>query len=312
MINEGEGLMKIGVLLVHGIGGQTKDWANDIITDLNTRTFSILKNVLGEDGPSNCEEILIVKSVHWQDVLHESQHKLREILEILGDKSKKNLIGKIGRWLRKKVRLFQSRIISEYIGDIIGYLNEDTKRLIQGKVTNGIEELLNEMKVCNGKTPITIVSHSLGTVISSDYIYDLRNKDVVPKEIQEKVNIDNFFTIGSPIALFALKHGDVNSFNTPINVENKRGRWINIYDEDDPVGMPLKSLNEEYKKAVLKDVHVNAGFYGVSHTKYFLQAETLDIVCNKLTLDWIIYNKKLNKEKIDNFIKKYDNTLRLL
>ena len=47
------------------------------------------------------------------------------------------------------------------------------------------------------------------------------------------------------------------------------GRWVNIFDEDDPVGMPLKVLNEAYNKVVHKDVLVNSGVYGISHTNYF-------------------------------------------
>ncbi len=102
-------------------------------------------------------------------------------------------------------------------------------------------------------------------------------------------------------------------FTSPISVESSTGRWVNIFDEDDPVGMPLKVLNNAYDKVVLKDVLVNSGVYGISHTNYFKRtSRVLDIICQKLAIDWIAFNQKLSQEKIDNLYKEYDETLGVL
>ena len=102
-------------------------------------------------------------------------------------------------------------------------------------------------------------------------------------------------------------------FTSPVSVESPTGRWVNIFDEDDPVGMPLKVLNEAYDKVVLKDVLVNSGVYGISHTNYFKRtSKVLDIICQKLAIDWIALNQKLPKEEIIKFYAEYDRTVGVL
>ena len=99
-------------------------------------------------------------------------------------------------------------------------------------------------------------------------------------------------------------------FTSPISVESPTGRWVNIFDEDDPVGMPLKVLNEAYDKVVLKDVLVNSGVYGISHTKYFKRSsKVLDIICQKLAIDWIALNQKLPQGEIERLYAEYDRTV---
>ena len=99
-------------------------------------------------------------------------------------------------------------------------------------------------------------------------------------------------------------------FTSPISVESPTGRWVNIFDEDDPVGMPLKVLNEAYDKVVLKDVLVNSGVYGISHTNYFKRSsKVLDIICQKLAIDWVALNQKLSPPEIEKLYAEYDRTV---
>ncbi len=113
--------------------------------------------------------------------------------------------------------------------------------------------------------------------------------------------------------LFSLRFGGPEAFTKPISVENPTGRWVNIVDEDDPVGMPLKVLNDAYNKVVLKDVIINSGVYGISHLGYFKQSsKALDIICQKLAIDWVALNQKLPQEKIDKLYQDYDQTVGVL
>jgi hypothetical protein len=121
-----------------------------------------------------------------------------------------------------------------------------------------------------GKAPLTIVAHSLGTVVSSDFVWDRtkpRKNRTTP--FHPRLTFMNFFTLGSPLALFSLQHGGPEAFSQPIHVEHPDGRWINIRDRDDPVGMPLKSLNAEYHAAVHHDGEVDTGDYLLSHMGCF-------------------------------------------
>jgi hypothetical protein len=92
---------------------------------------------------------------------------------------------------------------------------------------------------------LTLIAHSLGTVIASDGLYDLLKAQAFPANLR----LANVFTLGSPIALYALRYGLAN-FTKPIRPEV----WVNFYYPQDVIGYPLKPLNEAYAQAVTEDV----------------------------------------------------------
>ncbi len=133
-----------------------------------------------------------------------------------------------------------------------------------------------------------MIAHSLGTVISSDFVYDqLKGTGV----LHQRFLFSNFFTLGSPIALFALQYG-IELFKSPIRLECKDGKWINIFDLDDPVAYPLKNLNQAYDAAVNVDYEVNTGGFGISHTRYFQNQIVQELIAQKLAQDWLQINGK--------------------
>ena len=109
---------------------------------------------------------------------------------------------------------------------------------------------------------VTFISHSLGTVIASNNIFD--KMDVHRKAgincMYERFVLSNMFTVGSPIALFSMKFDGPESFNRPIEVEAANGRWVNFLDKDDPFAMPLRLLNTSYSNAVFSDQQVDSGW----------------------------------------------------
>jgi hypothetical protein len=98
-------------------------------------------------------------------------------------------------------------------------------------------------------------------------------------------------------------------FTAPVMMEHPRGRWVNIYDKDDPIGMPLKTLNAAYDQAVLKDVQADAGDYLISHLGYFSQQEILGIMARKISLDWVAANHPLPADQIEQLYEAYDKSL---
>ncbi len=301
--------MRLAVLFVHGIGEQKKDWAEKLIRDFSGKLLNETRRILGDKAPSSWEEIVEVQAIYWKDVFEEKENHLFSILsrstrEAL--KAKSSIFIALFRSIVKIFLRFQAKIITGYIGDIIGYLNADARRAVYARMEASLKAL--ERPADSGKRPLTIVSHSLGTVISSDFVYD-RLKAGGWKEFDPSLRFDNFFTVGSPLALFSLRYGGPEVFQTPIRVEAPHGRWINIYDTDDPVGMPLKVLNEAYNAAVLQDVRVDAGLYGIAHIAYFEKSKTLDIVAKKLALDWAFLSGKLSDEEAKEFYAEYDRSL---
>jgi hypothetical protein len=119
----------------------------------------------------------------------------------------------------------------------------------------------------------------------------------------------NFFTLGSPLALFSLQHGGPEAFSKPVRVEHPDGRWVNIRDKDDPVGMPLKTLNAEYQAAVHHDVEVDTGDYLLAHMGYFSHELVLRAIGRKLALDWAAGNRVLPAKDLQALFKAYDQEL---
>lgn len=310
--------MKLAVVLIHGIGDQKKDWAVKLTTDLKQKTCLRVNSLLNKTTPINVDEIITVTGVFWADVFQERQKNLRNKFETFLQNVPRKPLKLEGSFIQKIVQFFawvigeilkgfQGQVISEFVGDVIGYLHRDSQTLVHSHVTFALKEILSYQEFENKKIPITFLSHSLGTVIMSNYIYDLRKKGI-PADLTNSFLVDNIFTVGSPIALFSVRYSDLNTFNEPIKVETPTGRWINIFDDDDPVGMPLKPF-PAYDKEVFSDVIVEAGVYGLSHTKYFEKSETLDIVSKKLAIDWIALNDKLPKEEIEKLYQEYDSTV---
>ena len=299
--------MKLGVLLVHGIGAEHPQWAREIIPKVEKAVLSEVRKLLPGHPPLTPADLLAIESVYWAGELNERQQILEARLKQAQDPPRFTLWLWV-RWLRRKEREFVSRSVA----DLIGYLDEKVERSVHGQMGQALERLAARTGAGSAaKMPLTIVSHSLGTVISSDYVYDQvkRRKMEGKSGFHEKSALENFFTVGSPLALFSLKYGGPDAFQNPISVEGPRGRWVNIRDANDPIGMPLKTLNEAYDRVVLKDARVHAGLYLVSHQRYFRSRGTLKIIGRKLALDWAALNGKLPPERAERLYARYDEKL---
>jgi len=310
--------VKINVVILHGIGKNEIGYADDLVKGTEKEFKNCLKEITGQadDGVQK----LTFKPIVWDDILDRNQGKLKAILErVLKQRKRKSFIGFlagvgilpmiVATWLffnvfKHPVVFLMAALISGYllyrfgtkfyyrlrtgfasqfVMDIIGYLNADAKRMIQDRIKD-------DLKLINGdKESVTIIAHSLGTVIASDFIWDRQDK----KDFGD-FKLDNFFTMGSPIALFALRWGS-ELFSKPIRVDDPNGCWINILDKDDPIAYPLKGLNKEYYNAVLEDKEVNVGSLGVAHVMYWGNEEVHKIIAHKLAEDWLRIKKRNEK-----------------
>lgn len=69
------------------------------------------------------------------------------------------------------------RFVINYLGDAIAYQPVETAKHNYERVHNKVKESLNELSNKAGETaPLCIISHSLGSVIASNYFYDLQFK----------------------------------------------------------------------------------------------------------------------------------------
>lgn len=295
--------MKLAVLLVHGIGIKSPDWADSIIRGLRGALAEAVAFDAALANPPSADDMAVFEPVYWEDILRDREETLRALLET-GEGSNLGDIGqglwrRLWYWFRRKEYAF----IADYLGDIIGYLHPETRKVIQEELSSAMSRLIHQIPSQNEAVSLTVLAHSLGSVIASDYFWD-SSKD---KPRHAPWVLENLFTVGSPLALFSLKFGGPEEFKKPLRVETAHGRWINIYDPDDPVGMPLRALNEAYAQSVHRDVRVDAGAYLISHAHYFERSSTLRIIGRKLALDWLRLNGRLSQQEAGSRYAAYDH-----
>ncbi|QHW31825.1 chemotaxis protein [Paenibacillus rhizovicinus] len=260
--------MRIAVGIVHGIGQQHDDFHSELTAKLQEAMAALNPRVR-----------LIVEGIYWGDITDSLEKKLWQRTN--ADRL---------RWNETlKLRSF----IVNYIGDAIAYQaipkdNDPCPRDyiyddIHARYAQQLQRLANR---AGDDAPLCIIAHSLGTIISSNYFYDLQYRRMRPKAAEfirssrSKLvggeTLTHFYTLGSPIALWNMRF---EHFGTPISVPAPAlkplgiGEWINFYDRDDVIAYPLQGLNADYAAAVTADIEVRCpgplGWTPVSHGGYF-------------------------------------------
>ncbi len=284
-------LKTINVIIVHGIGTPQPGYAQPLIAGLTEKfSFHLQKTLPMRVEP---KDNLIIREVIWDDVLAANQEKLAVLLKkgFIQHKNKglREILSKVFAFATNWILRLRTDFAAEAISDVIGYKNNEAYPQIQQRLLDAINSLRGEEREAGEKQHLTIISHSLGTVISSDFVYDRLKAGGT---FHDQFLFSNFFTLGSPLALFALQYG-IELFKSPVHLEEAAGQWMNIFDLDDPIAYPLKNLNEAYDKAVTVDREVNTGGFGVSHTRYFQNPVVQDVIAEKLARDWLRINGKL-------------------
>ncbi|MCI0542352.1 chemotaxis protein [bacterium] len=265
---------KLAVAIVHGVGKQEPDFAEPMI-GLIRKYFA--REVVGMPEVSDAEveevarDALVVKPVYWEPVIQGAEDELWKRMKAGGPI----------RWRKSR------RYAIDYGGDALAYQETPWDRTTYDEVHKVFASALNALAHEIGENaPLCVIAHSLGTVIASNYFYDLaaefsRGNKMLGDDLRALVGntalehgetLALFYTMGSPLAVFALRYG-IDNFGTPTPVPAESfgkhfpkekfpdifGEWLNFYDPDDIIGYPLKSLNDFYAQTVTRDMPVNAG-----------------------------------------------------
>lgn len=276
---------KIAVLILHGAGTPKRDFADELIARLKAGFARKLSKL-------EAETELVFQPVYWSQIFAPEQTKLLDLLEENSDLDYPEL----------------RRFAIEFLADAIAY--QPTKQGNQNydKVHALVAKSIQILREKAGKrAPLCVISHSLGTVIASNYFYDLQYKQhqigpetkcsTSSEPIEQCHTLTLFYTLGSPMALWSLRYID---FGSPIAVPsptlqqyypNLSGEWLNFYDKDDILAYPLKEINPAYHQAVTKDVAVNAGglltsWNPLSHLNYDSDREVIQPIVDGLVRTW--------------------------
>ena len=268
----------LNVLIIHGMGDQPKDFSREFQKEILSN-FKTSLDDLAKDyslSKSSVSEPLNFIPGWWAPAMNAAQRELER------------------RIYKNKIPFLREFGMS-FMGDVVAYQGRPVYNEIHRSLT---ESLRAHLKTGSGH--LTIVAHSLGSVIASDFVYDYTIK--IGKTFTDSFGVvfSNFFTLGSPLVLYAMRsvHPEAFSpakvldhFDRPVRVEYETGYWLNLFDDDDIIGYPIKEVNRFYQEAVTADLMVDVGdlltrWNPLSHAHYLDNGGTSHIIAGKLAIDF--------------------------
>jgi hypothetical protein len=291
-------------LLIHGMGDERSHYGKELIKTAG-REFS---DAIKKFGHSPAQTSWTVSEAMWSDITQRDQDHVWSLLfqKHLGPRvpSWPWTLGHPLKWLRRlRYWSYGRKFVLNYLGDPIAYVPglikyQEIHRRISDELIRYQKDAIRQGATAQNPALLTVVAHSLGSVIFSDLFHDMaRRYNTWPSEIR----LANFFSLGSPITLYRLRYGAQDPFNQPLLVQDPDGLWINVFDPQDILGYPLKPLNPEYHAAVFADKEINAGQWWnplhwlqgmtpFSHLLYWKDAALAQMIGRKAALDWLRLN----------------------
>ncbi len=267
----------LNVLIVHGIGGYPNAFPQEFQQELLGHIPIVVEDLarryrLSAAPPSDGVNIIPGR---WGAVMEALQEEVER------------------RIFRDKVdflRWFGMRIM----GDVVAYRGPAVYQAVHRALA---EDLRNGVRPESGH--LTVVAHSLGAVVASDFLYDHTLKIGRPFADSFGVAFSNFFTLGSPLVLYAMQSpgegafdagGVLDRFDRPVRVESPTGVWINVFDDADIIGYPIRAINRAHTEAVTADVCTGVGTFlsrgnPLSHGRYWSDRRVTQLIAEKLAID---------------------------
>jgi hypothetical protein len=281
---------KVAVAVIHGIGTQKAGFEADFRRELH----EYCTEVCGRD----ITEEIVIRGVHWAPVVDEAQQALNVELR---DKS---TVKARFPWTRHKLLTFAS--------DAIAYRSAGT--WVYDKVHSVFAHTLKDLAESTApNAPLVVIAHSLGTIIASNFLYDLeyaplkdypliaeRTRAVMgesPTPLEQGQTLSYLFTLGSPISMFSIVYEPPDR-GQPISVPSQHliyedgilpddAGWYNYYDKHDIIGFPIRPLSLAYEQAVKEDEEIGVGNFitgitPLSHTGYFDSRKVIQRIGDRL------------------------------
>jgi hypothetical protein len=289
---------KHALIFVHGMGIDSSSTAKSKDTPFKgNRTYEMLWKGISEAycqkhaiGKKEFEQLFEPVCVEWGTVtLAAKETVFKEAFPFL---EMKDLSARNAVW--NPASTIPSFIVL-YLGDVVAYVTDNDNNIRR--------DFWEEIKphVLGQNKKYSFIAHSLGSIITFDYLFKLIKDNKVflskPEEAEEyKDNVNqlkdsfcNLFTFGSPIGLFMLRQSSLwkndKNFADLVNpVQGTERTWLNFYDPEDPIAFPLENLFalSAGKKGHLKDVQVSTGWYHDSHTNYWKNKQVAQEIAKAL------------------------------
>ena len=173
--------MKLAIAVSHGMGSEDQFFS----VELKHRITEEYVNF--EEG--RMEEDLIFQELHWGDLIKEQQQSLLKRVNYKKDLTYMNL----------------RELFVDYVGATLAY-RKSLYEIIQNRVKDNLSQLCSHKRVDPDNTPLVILAHSFGSVIMSDYIYDLQKKqaETTDGKLAGISNLEQFRTLARWSSMCAL------------------------------------------------------------------------------------------------------------
>lgn len=289
---------RLAVLYVHGVEAGNDRFAETAIGVLQ-REFTRAAGVDAEDA-------LAIRTAFWAPIYQERQDELlRRVgaVPVLGVFSVLDRLAAAAargsalallvaaatlglRWIPGAPGFHYPTLrwlVVHYLGDAITYEARPTDRELYDRVHQIVARALHELAgEADDDAPLCIVAHSLGSVVMSNFLWDLqvaaglhpRRPDHAPVAPHVAAELGDtplergdtlawLYTLGSPLALWSQRYDD---FGEPVVVPSPHlaehhprveGEWVNVWDADDIIAAPLRDLNARWRAVVTEDRRVS-------------------------------------------------------
>jgi hypothetical protein len=240
-------MKKLGILIIRGSGGTGFNRQEKFIKKVN--------ELLTKKGIDTNQ--IEYEYIDWYGPLQSQQEKLLE--RMFAHKE-----------LKLKSKLLRKFLITN-IADLINYggkpnLPDESYKKTQQLLHDSIENL--RTKVVEN-APLIILASSMGTEVMNNYIWDRQcdnDEDLFRTTVFERFEtLVGLFTFGNNIPIFSTSTKIENLQPIQFPVKNilptlkNLAIWENYYDKNDPLGYPIKFINEQYAAANVDDIQVGVG-----------------------------------------------------
>ncbi|KAL9649833.1 hypothetical protein ABK040_009646 [Willaertia magna] len=263
------------VLLIAGMGarkdqepldgmflGPFGKWFNikkcqDAMKDELNNQFKKFKNFKNQNNQNNNNSPeLILRSIDYCSSVREE-----------GGYSKKlNLVS-----MKSGVQLFR-KIANESMIDVLMYSSEKVKKQMQQIAIKQLNDIYEEYKHLDIKT-ISIVGHSLGSVVAFDILYQNQESNHTILNFKP----DHCFLIGSPLGLFLM-----------MDVQTKERMLEPFHDQL----LESDDKNKGKKKRLLRDVGLYHLFHPYDPVAYRIEPHLDQRFANHEPVDLLTYDKR--------------------
>jgi hypothetical protein len=221
-------MSQIGVLIIHGIGAQTSDFADNFI--------NAVRQELGPDH----EPRVLFEPIFWANILEQRENRLWE--------SMRQAVDPEGRRIPLDWRSIREFVVHNF-GDATAYHRDHSTASALAMVHREISLHIAQLNARLGDpaAPIVVCAHSLGAHMMSNYIWDAQHDRARSTPLEPLPSLEAMITFGCNIPLFSL------AFEKPVPIDlpgagivspplAAAARWLNYLDRDDVLGWPMKPL----------------------------------------------------------------------